>query len=51
VVKLTDFLLDISQIQIAREVRDQYVNVQHPPASPAAEVCRLFRDDLLNPGV
>jgi enamine deaminase RidA (YjgF/YER057c/UK114 family) len=47
VVKLTYFLLDISQIQIVREVRDQFVNVQQPPASSAVEVRRLFRDDLL----
>jgi reactive intermediate/imine deaminase len=47
VVKLTYFLLDISQIQIVREVRDQFVNTQQPPASSAVEVRRLFRDDLL----
>lgn len=47
VVKLTYFLLDISQIQIVREVRDQFVNVQQPPASSAVEVRRLFRDDLV----
>ncbi len=47
VVKLTYFVLDISQISIAREVRDQFVNVQQPPASSAVEVRRLFRDDVL----
>ena len=47
VVKLTYFLLDISQIAIVREVRDQFVNVQQPPASSAVEVRRLFRDDVL----
>jgi reactive intermediate/imine deaminase len=47
VVKLTYYLLDISQIPIVREVRDQFVNVQQPPASSAVEVRRLFRDDLL----
>jgi enamine deaminase RidA (YjgF/YER057c/UK114 family) len=47
VVKLTYYLLDISQIAIVREVRDQFVNVQQPPASSAVEVRRLFRDDLL----
>ncbi len=47
VVKLTYFLLDIAQIQIVREVRDQFVNVQQPPASSAVEVRRLFRDDVL----
>ena len=47
VVKFTYFLLDISQIQIVREVRDQFVNVQQPPTSSAVEVRRLFRDDVL----
>ena len=47
VVKLTSFLLDISQIAIVRAIRDQYVNTQQPPASSAVEVRRLFRDDLL----
>lgn len=47
VVKMTYFLLDIGQIAIVRSVRDQYINVQHPPASSAVEVRRLFRDDLL----
>jgi reactive intermediate/imine deaminase len=47
VVKLTFFLLDISQIQVVREVRDQYINTQSPPASSAVEVRRLFRDDVL----
>ena len=47
VVKLNYYLLDISQIQIVREVRDQFVNTQNPPASSAVEVRRLYRDDLL----
>jgi 2-iminobutanoate/2-iminopropanoate deaminase len=44
---LTYYLLDISQIPLVREVRDQFVNTQHPPASSAVEVRRLFRDGLL----
>lgn len=47
VVKLNFFLLDISQLPVIREVRDQFVNTQGPPASSAVEVRRLFRDDLL----
>ena len=47
VVKLTYFLLDISQIAVVRAVRDQYVDTQQPPASSAVEVRRLFRDDVL----
>ncbi len=47
VVKLSYYLLDISQIAVVRSVRDQYINTQQPPASTAVEVRRLFRDDFL----
>ena len=47
VVKLNYFLLDISQVQIVREVRDQFVNTRNPPASSAIEVRGLIRNDLL----
>src|SRR5215218_1729126 len=47
VVKLHLYLLDITQIQIVRDVRDRYINTQFPPASTAVEVRRLFRDQLL----
>jgi enamine deaminase RidA (YjgF/YER057c/UK114 family) len=40
-------MLDITQIQVVRDVRDRYVNTQSPPASTAVEVRRLFRDELL----
>jgi enamine deaminase RidA (YjgF/YER057c/UK114 family) len=47
VVKLNYYLVDATQLPLVREVRDEYVNVQQPPASTAVEVRRLFRDDLL----
>ena len=47
VVKLTYYLVDATQLPIVREVRDQYINIQQPPASTAVEVRRLFLDDLL----
>ncbi|MFL6220164.1 MAG: RidA family protein [Actinomycetes bacterium] len=47
VVKLTLFLVDATQLPVVREVRDQYINIQQPPASTAVEVRRLVRDDLL----
>ena len=46
VVKLTYYLVDATQLPVVREVRDQYVNTQQPPASTAVEVRRLFLDDL-----
>jgi enamine deaminase RidA (YjgF/YER057c/UK114 family) len=47
VVKLNYYLVDASQLPAVREVRDQYINRQRPPASTAVEIRRLFREDLL----
>ena len=47
VVKLTFFLTDISQMQVVREIRDQYINTVNPPASSAVEVRKLIRDELM----
>jgi uncharacterized protein len=47
VVKLNYYLLDASQLPAVREVRDQYVDTERPPASTAVEVRRLFRDGYL----
>lgn len=47
VVKLNIYVLDASQVQIVRDVRDKYVDTGHPPASTLVEVRRLVRDDLL----
>ena len=47
VVKLNYYLVDASQLPVVREVRDQYLNTEQPPASTAVEVRRLFRDDIL----
>jgi enamine deaminase RidA (YjgF/YER057c/UK114 family) len=47
VVKLNMYLLDRSNASILREVRDQYVNTQAPPASTLVEVRSLVREDFL----
>ncbi len=47
VAKFTYFLLDASQLQIVRTVRNEYINTANPPASSLIEVRRLFRDDIL----
>ena len=47
VVKLTYYLVDVTQLPVVREIRDQYVNTQQPPASTAVEVRRLVQEDLL----
>jgi reactive intermediate/imine deaminase len=47
VVKLGNFLTDISQLQAVRGVRDKYINTKNPPASTTVQVSKLVRDDLM----
>jgi enamine deaminase RidA (YjgF/YER057c/UK114 family) len=47
VVKLSFYLLDSTNLQTVRDVRDAYVNREHPPASTLIVVKQLFRPDLL----
>jgi enamine deaminase RidA (YjgF/YER057c/UK114 family) len=47
VVKLNYYLVDATQLPVVREVRDEFINPDQPPASTAVEVRRLVRDDLL----
>jgi reactive intermediate/imine deaminase len=47
VVKLTIYVLDRSNLPTLRDVRDQYVNTQAPPASTAVEVRNLAREDFM----
>ena len=47
VVKLNFYLVDAGDLQIVRDVRDTYVNREHPPASTAVVVKQLIRPELL----
>jgi reactive intermediate/imine deaminase len=47
VVKLGIFLRDVGAIAAVRTVRDEYVDLERPPASTLVEVSSLFRDDVL----
>jgi enamine deaminase RidA (YjgF/YER057c/UK114 family) len=47
VVKLNVYLLDRANLPIFREVRDQYVNTQTPPASTLVVVRGLAQGDFL----
>lgn len=44
---ITFFLTDISQMAIVRNIRDQYIDTNNPPASSAVEVRKLINDNLL----
>jgi enamine deaminase RidA (YjgF/YER057c/UK114 family) len=47
VVKLNNYLLDMSHIGIFREVRDMFVNTANPPASTTLAIADLARPGAL----
>ncbi len=47
VVKLNFYVVDRSQLDHLREVRDSYVNTQAPPTSTLVEVRSLFQEEFL----
>ncbi|HZC26322.1 MAG TPA: RidA family protein [Actinopolymorphaceae bacterium] len=47
VVKLTYFVVDTSALATVRTVRDEFVNLEHPPTSSLVQVAGLFRPDIL----
>ena len=47
VVKLTIFVVDVSELATIRAVRDEFVNTVSPPTSSLVQVAGLFRPDVL----
>lgn len=47
IVKLSYYLLDVSQIQKVRDIRDKFIDTTKPPASTLVQVSKLFRNDIL----
>jgi 2-iminobutanoate/2-iminopropanoate deaminase len=47
IVKLNVYVVDSSRLPQYREVRDAYIDVQHPPASTAIQVAALVRPEFL----
>lgn len=47
VVKITNYLTDMSHLSIFREVRDKYLNVSAPPASTTIQISRFAREGAL----
>jgi enamine deaminase RidA (YjgF/YER057c/UK114 family) len=47
VVKLNFFVTDLTEIAALREIRDEYVNTEQPPASTLVQVAALFRPDVM----
>ncbi|MBZ5856834.1 RidA family protein [Flavihumibacter profundi] len=46
-VKIGIYMVDISQLQAFRDVRNNFINIKYPPASTLVQVSKLFRDDVL----
>ena len=47
VVKLTLFVVDVSELATIRAVRDEFVDTARPPTSSLVQVAGLFHPDLL----
>jgi enamine deaminase RidA (YjgF/YER057c/UK114 family) len=47
VVKLNYYLVDASDVQALRDIRNGYINVDNPPASTLVVVKRLVREEYL----
>ena len=47
VVKLTLFVVDVSELQTIRAVRDEFVDTDSPPTSSLVQVAGLFRPEVL----
>jgi enamine deaminase RidA (YjgF/YER057c/UK114 family) len=47
VVKLTIFVLDVSELPTIRAVRDEFVDTGRPPTSSLVQVAGLFHPDVL----
>jgi enamine deaminase RidA (YjgF/YER057c/UK114 family) len=46
-VKLNYYVVDLSHLPEIREVRDRFIDTNHPPTSTAVQVGRLFRPEYL----
>ena len=47
IVKLNVYVVDVSKLSDYREVRDHYIDANHPPASTALQVAALFRPEFM----
>jgi enamine deaminase RidA (YjgF/YER057c/UK114 family) len=47
VVKLTQFVVDVSALETIRAVRDEFVDTANPPTSSLVQVAGLFHPDVL----
>lgn len=43
VVKTGIYMVDVSQVQVFRDIRNKFINPEKPPASPLMQVSKLFQ--------
>lgn len=47
VVKMQFFVTDIANLPKVRDIRDEYINTDQPPASTSVQVVALFRPEVM----
>ena len=47
IVKTGIYMVDLTQIQTFRDIRNKFINLQKPPASTLVQIKSLFSDDWL----
>jgi enamine deaminase RidA (YjgF/YER057c/UK114 family) len=47
VVKMQFFLTDIANLPLVRDIRDEYINTEQPPASTSVQVVALYRPEVM----
>ena len=47
VIKINIYMIDISQAQVMRNVRNKFINLENPTTSILMKVSKLVRDDIL----
>jgi enamine deaminase RidA (YjgF/YER057c/UK114 family) len=45
--KISNHLIDLSQLQLFSDIRDKFINVRTTAASTTVQLSRLFRQELL----
>lgn len=47
IVKTGIYMIDITQVQTFRDIRNKFINIEKPPASTLVQVSKLFSDEWL----
>jgi enamine deaminase RidA (YjgF/YER057c/UK114 family) len=47
IVKLNVYIVDVAKLADYREIRDRYIDINHPPTSTVLQVAALFRPEFM----